>query len=120
MRAFWIVAVGSVAIISLISVVVGWWFCGLDAALFGGVVGGLITAVATLALIWVGIKQLQELAKTANADFALRRADQFFQPRTRTLFHLIEDGYLLFEEKTPFRDLYFMVDERKLTEVKLA
>jgi hypothetical protein len=67
-----------------------------------GIVGGLIIAAATLALIWVGIEQLQGLTRTANADFILRRTDQFFRPETRTLLHLIEDGYLLFEEKRTY------------------
>jgi hypothetical protein len=98
--------------------------------MFGGIVGGLITAVVTLALIWVGIEQLEGLAKTArtqadttaaearttDADFILRRADQFFGPGTRTLMNLIEDGYLRFEQKTPFRDSFFSVDENKLTD----
>lgn len=45
----------------------------------------------------------------------MRRADEFFRSETRALFHLIEDGYLLFKEKTPLRDSYFLLDEQKIT-----
>jgi hypothetical protein len=114
MRAFWIAA-GLVLAIAVLTVLAWLYWGPLDGAMVGGIVGGLIIAVATLALIWVGIEQLQGLAKTANADFILRRTDQFFQPETRTLLHLIEDGYLLFEEKRPFRDSCFLVDENKIT-----
>jgi hypothetical protein len=96
--------------------------------MFGGIVGGLITAVVTFALIWLGIEQLQGLgetarkqaetaaaeARTSDADFILRRADQFFRSETRTLFHLIEDAYLLFEEKRPLREAYFELDKEKI------
>jgi hypothetical protein len=114
MKAFWIAVVLVVAI--TVFAIGGWWlFCGsMDAGVFGGIVGGLITAIATLALIWLGIKQLQGLANTANADFVLRRADQFFRSETRMLLHLIEDNYLLFKEKTPLRDSYFLIDEPKI------
>jgi hypothetical protein len=113
MRAFWIAA-GLVLAIAVLGVAAWSYWGPLDGAMFGGIVGGLIIAVATLALIWVGIEQLQGLTKTANADF-FKRTDQFFRPETRTLLHLIEDGYLLFEEKKPFRDSYFLVDENKIT-----
>jgi hypothetical protein len=59
-------------------------------------------------------RAIQDLAKTANADFILRRVDQFFRPETRMLLHLIEDDYLLFQEQKPFQNSYFMVDEPRI------
>ncbi|MGH7093198.1 MAG: hypothetical protein ACREFB_06665, partial [Stellaceae bacterium] len=114
MKAFWIAA--ALVVVIAVFAIFGWrYFCGaMDAGVFGGIVGGLITAIATLALIWLGIKQLQGLANTANADFVLRRADKFFQSETRVLLHLIEDNYLLFKEKTPLRNSYFLLDEQKI------
>jgi hypothetical protein len=60
--------------------------------MFGGVVGGLITAAVTLGLIWLGLEQVEDLAETASdqartteADFILRRTDSFFRAKTRRL-----------------------------------
>jgi uncharacterized membrane protein len=133
-QAVWKIAVALVLSIVVLALV-AWFFLGpADAkiffdGMFGGIVGGLITAVVTLALIWLGIEQLQGLsetarkqaetaaasARTSDADFILRRADHFFRSETRTLYHLIEDAYLLFEEKRPLRDSCFILDEAKLT-----
>jgi hypothetical protein len=86
--------------------------------MFGSLVGGFITAIVTPELIWVGLSQLEglnditsEQARTTAADFILRRTDRFSQPETRRLLHLIEDGYLIFEEKKPLRDSCFLVDQ---------
>lgn len=83
--------------------------------MLGAIVGGLIAAVVTLVLVFVGLQQIHGLANVSNADFMLRRSDQFFQPETRKLIQLIEDGYLRFEEKNPFRDSFFVPDETKIT-----
>jgi hypothetical protein len=130
------VSIVAVTLVLIVALALGAWFClgPADAkiffdGMFGSIVGGLITAVVTFALIWVGIEQLQGLSETArtqadaaaagarttDANFILRRADQFFRPETRTVFHLIEDDYLLFKEKTPLRNAYFLLDEQKIT-----
>jgi uncharacterized membrane protein len=129
-----IITIGLVLLIVVLALV-AWFVLGpADAkiffdGMFGGIVGGLITAIVTLALIWLGIEQLQGLSETAqkqaetaaasgrtsDADFILRRADHFFRSETRTLYHLIEDAYLLFEEKKPLRDSCFILDETKIT-----
>jgi uncharacterized membrane protein len=133
-QAVWKIAVALVLAIVVLALI-AWFFLGpADAkiffdGMFGGIVGGLITAVVTLALIWLGIEQLQGLgdtarkqaetaaatARTSDADFILRRADQFFRSETRRLYHLIEDAYLLFQEKKPLRDSYFSLDEQKIS-----
>jgi len=105
---------------------VWWWFGPCDRkiffdGMFGSLVGGFITAVVTLGLIWLGMEQLEGLADTAKAqarttaaDFILRRVDLFFRAETRALFHLVEDDYLVFEQKDPFRDSFFRVNEEKI------
>src|SRR5271154_780048 len=113
------IAVGLVLAILALAVL-AWFFCGpIDARVifdgfFGAIVGGLITAIVTLVLIFIGLRQIEGLANISNADFMLRRADKFFQPETRKLIQLIEDEYLGFEERTPFRDSYFVADEAKI------
>lgn len=66
------IAVGLVSAIPVLAVVGWWFFCGpVDAGMFGGIVGGLITAVATLALIWLGIKQLTGLGQHGKCRFRI-------------------------------------------------
>ncbi len=114
------IALGAVlAILALTAL--AWFFVGpsdtkaIFDGMFGAIAGGLITAVVTLILIFVGLQQVHQLANISNADFMLRRADNFFQPETRKLIQLIEDAYLRFEERNPFRDSYFVPDEAKIT-----
>jgi hypothetical protein len=115
MKTFWI-AVALVLVVAVLAMVARWYVSGsVDAGMFGGIVGDLVAAIATLALIRVRIEQTRGLARTANADFILRRVDQFFRPETRTLLHLIEDDYLLFQEQKPFQNSYFMVDETRVS-----
>ena len=75
---------------------------------------GVATAIATFSLVWVAEKQLQNLAKTADADFILKRSDKFFQPDTRVLLHLIEDSHLRFELSEPLGNSYFEIDKEKI------
>ena len=121
MRAALLIAVGLVLAI-LVLAAAAWFVWGPSDSkvvfdgLFGAIVGGLIAAVVTLVLILVGLQQIRGLANISNADFMLRRADQFFQPETRKLIQLIEDGYLRFEKREPFRDSYFMPDESNIAD----
>jgi hypothetical protein len=115
-----LIALGAVLAILALTALVWFFFGPADAkaifdGMFGAIVGGLITAVVTLVLIFIGLQQVHQLANISNADFMLRRADKFFQPETRKLIQLIEDAYLRFEERNPFRDSYFVPDEVKIT-----
>jgi hypothetical protein len=118
-KAF-LIALGAVLAILALTALAWFFFGPADAkpifdGMFGAIVGGLITAVVTLVLIFIGLQQVHQLANISNADFMLRRVDKFFQPETRKLIQLIEDSYLRFEERDPFRDSYFVPDEAKIT-----
>jgi hypothetical protein len=56
-----------------------------------------ITAIATIALVFVGCFQLQELNKTNREAFLQKLKNDFFTENERRLMFLIENGFLKFE-----------------------
>jgi hypothetical protein len=77
-------------------------------------IASLIGAVVTLMLVLTAVFEIRGLSRTASADLILRLTTRFFERDARVLVSLIEGNYLLFEEREPLRESYFLADEDRI------
>ncbi len=84
----------------------------------------MITAVATVVLLFVAYFQLRSLARTSRSDFLYRLKKDFFTQEVRRLLFLVERGCLEFHEKEiPYfkivgRDRPIVVERMKELEIQ--
>ncbi len=99
-------------------------------ALYSGVLGALIGAIATLGLAWIAGEQLivtgqqlREVARTTSSDFVLRLKSDFFRTTTRTLVSLVANEWLRFVEHDEHENAvdipYFEVREEAVRHARL-
>ena len=105
-----------VALFFTIGLAVGNWLkIGMPGSL--GDHACLITAAATVLLLWVAWVQLSSMVKTASADFLHKLKHDFFTPDVRRLMCLVDEDCLCFVGD-PGKE-YFKVEKDKVKQLNL-